>query len=350
LCAVLLASESEIALYEDGGFVPQLSIEVFERLMKTPSLFSVRRWTVTGIRAAIFGQMAGLLGGTTEVRVGRDQVLNVVKPLLRFYRRLDQYSQTSRLLSSRAMLVRDALAAATEPDQLLFVELPKACGVEPFGIKSRGRNEDAKTYVTRLRESVSELQRAYDTLLQSLQNAIAEAFGLSQNLPALRKRLTERAYAVEPVAVDPEMKALVRHLNDAGVEDRQWLESLASLLAGKPTTVWHDEDRSRFDVTLSTRVRRFQSLEAMLRNGAYAGKNGEQVVRIAVAGSALKDHEVVVHLSREQAAQTVALADQIRTLLGSAKESNQRNVVLATLASLIEETAGEPQSPSHAGV
>jgi hypothetical protein len=349
LCAVLLASESEIALYEDGAFVPLLSIEVFERLMKTPSLFSVRRWTVTGVRAAIFGQMAGLLGSASEIRVGRDQVLNVVKPLLRFYRRLDQYSQTSRSLSQRAMLVRDALAAATEPDQLLFVELPKACGVEPFDVNSRGRDQDAKTYVTRLRENISELQRAYDALLQSLKNAIAEAFGLSQNLPALRKRLTERAHAVEPVAVDPEMKAFVRRLNDDGVEDRQWLESLASLLAGKPTTVWHDEDRSRFDVALSTRVRRFQSLEAMLRNGSHSVKNGEQVVRLAVAGSALRDYEVVIHLSREQAVETLALADQIRTLLGPERASGQRNVVLASLASLIEETACEPQLLSRTG-
>jgi hypothetical protein len=349
LCAVLLASESEIALYEDGAFVPLLSIEVFERLMKTPSQFSVRRWTVTGVRAAIFGQMAGLLGSASEIRVGRDQVLNVVKPLLRFYRRLDQYSQTTRSISQPAMFVRDALSAATEPDQLLFVELPKACGVEPFGADSRGRDQDAKKYVVRLRENISELQRAYDSLLQSLKNAVAEAFGLSQNLSELRKRLTERAHAVESVAVDPEMKAFVRRLNDGAVEDRQWLESLASLLAGRPTAVWHDEDRSRFAVVLSTRVRRFQSLEAMLRNGSHAVKNGEQVVRLAVAGSALRDYEVVVHLSREQAVETLTLVDQIRTLIGPERTSRQRNVVLASLASLIEETAGEPQLLSHTG-
>lgn len=349
LCAVLLASESEIALYEDGAFVPLLSIEVFERLMKSPSLFSIRRWTVSGVRAAIFGQMTGLLGSATEIRVGRDQVLNVVKPLVRFYRRLDQYSQTSRSFSKSAMLVRDALAAATEPDQLLFVELPKACGVEPFDINSRGRDQDAKTYVTRLREHISELQRGYDALLESLKNAIAGAFGLSQNLPDLRRRVTERAHAVEAVAVDPEMKAFVRRLNDGAVENRPWLESLASLLAGKPTAVWNDEDRSRFDVALSARVRRFQSLEAMLRNGSHPVKDGEQIVRLAVAGSVIRDYEVVVHLSRDQAKETATLTDRIRTLLGPGRTSGQRNIVLASLASLIEEAAGEPQSYSHTG-
>jgi len=343
LCAVLLASESEIALYEDGAFIPQLTIEVFERLMKTPSLFSIRRWTVTGVRATIFGQMADVLGEKNEVRAGRDQVLDVVKPMLRFFRRLDQYSQTSRYHTPQTMLVRNALASATEPDQLLFVELPRACGIEPFYNSANGRDGDAQLYVTRLKDSLAELQRCYDTLLASLQVAIADAFGLSQDLSALRQGLIKRARAVEPVSVDPELKAFVRRLDDNGVEDRQWLESLASLLAGRPTTMWRDDDRAKFDVTLSNRVRRIQSLEAMLRQEEIASANGEHMVRVAVAGSTLKDHEVVVRLSREQVAASVALTDQLRTFLGSAKLSRHRNVVLATLASLIEETVGEPQ-------
>ena len=92
LAAVLLASESEIALYEDGAFVPQLTVEVFERLMKTPGLFAVRRWNVVGVRATIFGQMSNLLGSPGESRTGKEKVLSVVKPLLGFYRRLDAYS------------------------------------------------------------------------------------------------------------------------------------------------------------------------------------------------------------------------------------------------------------------
>ena len=34
LCAVLLAHDAEVALYEEGSFVPQLTVAVFERLMR----------------------------------------------------------------------------------------------------------------------------------------------------------------------------------------------------------------------------------------------------------------------------------------------------------------------------
>lgn len=329
--------------------MPQLTVEVFERLMKTPALFAVRRWTVVGIRAAIFSQMSDLLGNSGGSRTGREQVLSVVKPLLGFYRRLDAYSQNSRSLSSRATQVREALANATEPDQLLFTELPKACDVEPFSPTLRGRDADARTYVARLRESIGELQRAYDSLLQSLRCSLADAFGVTQSIEELRRQLSGRARAVEPVALDSETKTFVRRLTDNGIDDRLWLESLASLLAGKPTAAWNDDDRSRFDVSLSGRARRFQSLEAMLGSTSADFQSGGQVVRLAVAGSGLRDQEVVIHLSKEQAVQTAPLADSLRNLLGTHYDSLHRNVVVATLARLIEETLGDSSTIS-AGV
>lgn len=53
VCAALIAADSDVAVYEEGSFVPQLNISAFERLIKAPQTFSVRRWRVTGVRAAI---------------------------------------------------------------------------------------------------------------------------------------------------------------------------------------------------------------------------------------------------------------------------------------------------------
>ena len=341
LCAVLISLESEVALYEDGAFVSQLSVEAFERLMKTPGCFSLRRWAVSGVRASIFRQMTWMVSDAAAIAGERTQVLAVVKPLLKFYRRLDAYSQNSRGLSGLAISVRSALANATEPDQLLFTELPIACGIEAFQSGSRGRETDVAKYVTRLRDAIEELQRAYESLLQSAVQANAEAFCLGGDLATVRARLTGRAREIEFVAVDPEIKNFVRRVVDQTIDDRQWIESIASLLVGKPAPVWSDDDRAKFDVVLASRVRRFQSLEAMVRKGGAALERGDQIVRVAVAGSRLRDHEIVVHLSNDQAAQITSLAGRIRALLGSNGERRHRNVVLASLATLIEETADD---------
>jgi hypothetical protein len=47
-------------------------------------------------------------------------------------------------------------------------------------------------------------------------------------------------------------------VTDEGVEDSTWLESLATLLAGKPPTHWDDQDRARFEVQLAASARTFE--------------------------------------------------------------------------------------------
>jgi len=338
LCAVLQACESEIALYEDGAFLPQLSIESFERLMKTPEYFAVRRWRLSGVRTTVFQQLAAMLGNPSDAeRAGRDDVLDVVKPMLRFYRKLEQYTQTTRSLSPEAASVRTALSTATEPDQLLFAELPQACGIPPFDSKSRGRDRDVTQYLTVLQRSLGELQRAYDVLLSSVQGALSTAFAAPSALPELRRSMVSRARAVESVAVDPEMRSFVERILEASTDDRQWVESLAAILVAKPPPAWRDEDRARFEVALSQRVRRLRSLEVVAREHASAHDfgPGSKTFRLAVAGSAMKDHEVVLHVSDAQSEHVLELASTLRSQLLVSEKKHSQGVVLAALAQLV---------------
>ena len=48
LCAVLLHYEAEIALYEEGSFVADISMPVFERLIRSPEKFEIKRFRMEG--------------------------------------------------------------------------------------------------------------------------------------------------------------------------------------------------------------------------------------------------------------------------------------------------------------
>lgn len=353
LCAVLQACESELALYEDGAFLPQLSIESFERLMKTPDNFALRRWRLSGVRTTVFQQLAAMLGTPEPADLaGRDDVLDVVRPMLRFYRRLEQFTQTTRSVSPETASVRSALATATEPDQLLFVELPQACGVPPFDSSSRGRDRDVTRFVTVLQQSLGELQRAYDGLLSSVQASLAAAFATPTALPELRRAITARARAIEGVAVDPEVRSLVERMLESGTDDRQWLESLAALLVAKPPPAWRDEDRARFEVALAQRVRRLRALEVVAREHASSEQlgPGSKTFRLAVAGSAMKDHEVVLHVSDAQSSELLELTTMLRSHLNVALNGFSQGVVLAALAQLVGHVIGsDAQGASISG-
>jgi hypothetical protein len=47
LCAVVLAYRDDVALYEDGVFVPEVRIETFERLLRSPGAFEIQRFVLT---------------------------------------------------------------------------------------------------------------------------------------------------------------------------------------------------------------------------------------------------------------------------------------------------------------
>ena len=95
---------------------------------------------------------------------------------------------------------------AKEPDQLLFRELPVACGMQPFSAGETDA-ERATQFFTLLRGSIAELQKAYDDLLRDLQALLLTAFDLSE-----RSILEVRAKAIVSFCVEPRLKAAVGYL------------------------------------------------------------------------------------------------------------------------------------------
>src|SRR6185503_8632017 len=112
-----LAHDTEVALYEEGAFLPELTIEAFERVLRSPDKFSLRRYRVEGIRREVFRKLAQLFGAASDTQ---NNLVSVVRPLYRFFGKLPPYSQKTNSISPTAIAVRDALISAKEPDRLLF--------------------------------------------------------------------------------------------------------------------------------------------------------------------------------------------------------------------------------------
>ncbi len=167
LCAALLANDATVALYEDGSFVPQATVAVIERLLRSPESFTVQRWRITGIRAQVFERLAELLGRDQNGSTKRD-LLDVVRPLCRFVGELNEYARYTQSLGQAAIGIREALLQARQPDRLLFTDLPIACGMKPFKSNGRMNATELDFFVNTVRNALGELQRCYDELLAEL--------------------------------------------------------------------------------------------------------------------------------------------------------------------------------------
>ena len=126
LCAVMHHYKTEIALYENGSFIANWSMPVFERLLKAPQQFELKRFRITGIRSDLFSQFSDIFNQPTESQ--KPDLLTVVTPLMRAIAQLPKYTLVTQELSDTAKNLRKVVLNAREPDQLLFQELPEAFG------------------------------------------------------------------------------------------------------------------------------------------------------------------------------------------------------------------------------
>src|SRR5213079_462383 len=92
---------------------------------------------------------------------------------------------------------------------------------------------------------------------------IVKAFGKTGTLSSTRQEIEHDARLVLNVAVDAKLKAFLLRVIDSEIEDSTWLESISTLLAGKPPIHWDDQDRARFEMQLSAMARTFNHFRVL---------------------------------------------------------------------------------------
>ena len=337
-CAALLAHDTEVALYEDGAFVPELTIDAFERVLRAADKFSVRRYRVEGVRREVFRRLAHLFGSTADPH---DNLVSVVRPLYRFFGKLPPYSHRTNSVSAVAVAVRDALTSAKEPDRLLFDALPRACGSEPFA-PGTANSEALREFIETLQRALLELQRAYDDLLADLRRMILRAFGGSQEDSPQHLRV--RAAALAPHCVEGRLKAFVQQLQSADLSESASIEAVAAVLAGKPPKTWNDVDRARYEVALAEVARAFRHLEALVfEEIRRADVTGEaiQVFRIGVTDRHAHDFESVVAVTAKDENRLAETVIGLRSALDVGGISAEPHLALAALAMLCRDYLAE---------
>lgn len=338
-CAAAVVHDTDVALYEDGAFVPEMTIEVFERLLRAPEKFEVRSYRVEGVRKVVFKEYANLLGTGSSTSYN---VVAVVKPLYRFLSRLPDYAKKTAALTGYATAVREALISARDPDVLLFRDLPVACGMQPF-LPSAGRNSTVREFFSRLQTAFFELRRAYDDLIIRLTQLLGAALG--EKGSDFRSALKDRAIAIADYAIEPRMKALILHLTDDSSDDRVWIEAIGSLCTGKPPKAWTDADCARYEVAIGDLGRALRHLEAVvfeLARSKHSSEAPSAVFRIGITDQHSGEREAVVSVRQREEATLARAIIGIEGAIENAGVHESPRLALAALASvsrhLLEET------------
>ena len=338
LCAVLLHYESEIALYEGGSFVADISLAVFERLIKSPEKFELKRFRMDGIRAEVFEQFTGMLSKPVSAVGAPPNLLIIVRPLISFIHKLPRYTMLTQELSNAAIALRRVIADAREPDALLFEQLPQALGFDAFGPLAETDSKTVDAFFNTLRSSLSELNRAYDDLLSFIEQMLVSAFSLQSDSNSPHTELTKRAQPLLDLTIETKLKGFLIRVCDEGLDFKGWLEAIGTYIANKPPTAWNDSDKALFEMSLSELARKFHRFEVVSferqRQSEKSGDSAGEVIRVGITTLSSPEQERVITVPPTAEAQVDNIERGIEQVFESAGVDGDANLRLAILARL----------------
>jgi len=313
LAVFAVIHEQELAFYEDGAFIPRITGSNYLRLIKAPETFEVQYYPINGVRSILFSRIIQELGLTSKQRVSVD-LLDVVKPLLVFAATLPEFVLKTSKISNQSQSVRAVLLNTTDPIQLLYTDLPSACGLSPLPNEGEVSVSEVSEFIEKLKLYIDELRSTYPALLTYMQNSVERELSLAQGFEKDRSNIAERARLLAGFVTEIRLKSFCLRLSDVNLPRDQWIESLGNIICSMPPSKWRDRDRDLFDEELHKLSSQFMRVEAAHFGRSEFGHN-TQSLRVALTKTSGEERDQVIHLSDEQMAEVEKLEKSIADLL-----------------------------------
>jgi hypothetical protein len=322
LAHYLLLHDDQVGLYEDGRFVPGVDTAVIERIAKNPETFHCSSFSIDGLRQIFVHQLLDALEIDCPKVV---TLLYAVKCLLRLARQWPSHTRHTQNLSPCARALRKACLGAKEPDQLLFIDLPKAVGVEKL---SKASILEA---VPAIAIGFRELNSRFSTLLNEMQESIGQV--LNARGPFVRADVAPRAARLKDQVLDPKLRAFAVALADQDLaENTDWIQRVGLSVLGRAPSEWIDADLQRFHVAINELAPALRRLEALHFIQQGDGQAGFKAVRLGLTTSKGVDHQQVISIPDDLAAALQLFVNRLSSEANQAFGKSGSQLVLAQWA------------------
>ena len=271
--AFILSMRRKVVFYRQGIFQSRMTDLDTDYLSKDPASIQLRWMDLSETSRRLLSDMADIVRGVDkEQALPELEPIDVARGLVSIYDRLPPWVDRTQRLSANAKRLRQLFKQASDPNKLIFDEIPKAL--------SDGRDQSEESglrHVTNsMRDGLTELRQAYAAMLHRLRETLLTELGTPNTSEAMLAELRARAENVRQLGGDHRLEAFIIRLAQFQGSDED-MESLASLATSKPVPQWVDPDVDRAAVELADLSQKFKRLEA------YAHVKGRPDRRHAMA-------------------------------------------------------------------
>ena len=275
LVIALQLNKDKIAIYENGTFQTIFNQASAELLIANPQTFSIKHFgNVKGGRKDLIDALQEKFKIATADETRVSNVLSVLTYIISELQNLKPYTLRTKNLSDKTIKVRRALLQASEPDILLFEELPESLGISALGHDSD--YEDLQKFVDELRQALNELGNCYENLLQKLRDIVVKAYGSGDSYNTIQAALSE----ISTEVARQEIRTIIGHFRQSNGDPDQSIEQIATVVVGKAIKDFNDDDINTFAEELEQigpTLRRLNELQKM-RNLA----EGDSLIALSI--------------------------------------------------------------------
>ena len=334
LLAEIIRQKRDILVYEHGSLVTEVDDAIAERLIKNPNHFSVKVLQQSKNSIELLREYSeALFAGRVPAPAS---VVGIGKQIYSEVRSLNRYPMaTNDGLSEEAKKIRSCIKEATELDVLIMEMLPKAVGCKPLVLGKK--SAEASKTIAKVAEHFNGLIGAYGSMLQRAQAVISSELGLKEDSPValIQKNTEKRAEPIRDGAFEPNMKALAGALLRRNLNDHEWVEHVAMVLAGgKVPHGWDDDQFNLFSLAAKNFLGRFLRLSELAGASSFNDEDGTESVLVSVTANNGAELRERYFLSREESKMRKEL---IREAIEKLQESglSQNDASAALIAELV---------------
>lgn len=327
--AFLLTRSAGAATYLDDIFRPQLDSYLVDRLLQDASAVRIRAVELSDLNIHFISELARLLS-TDEAPVP-PVALEVARDLIRHVRALPQWSQRTLLLPSDALALRNLGRGSSDPNQLLFEDLPR--------LIADGALDDGKALAAAVRAAMTDLEEAYPKMLRDLAATLFTELRFKIPDSGSYADLHRRAATVRGLSGNFRLDALATRLSTYEGELAD-IEGISSLAANKPSRDWVDRDIDAAKVELAALSQQFLRAEGLAH---LKGRADGRVTMTVYISDPSYPAPVAPHieLDAHERSDAEQLAKRIEALIGDSGVSP--NVALGVVAQLGLRFAGSAE-------
>jgi len=326
----LFIKRHDFALFEEGNYTPEITVDLIDVILKKPDNFLIKTFDVEGVKLDIFNGYRNLINKENTENATNEVFIETIKPFLTFYRGLDNYTKKTKQLQTSTKKLREVLATATEPEKAFFEDFPNALGYNLHSLKND--SEELEHFTFALQEAIRELRTCYDSFLERFEKLIGETTGI-QEFPEYKEELQKRFKKVKKHALLPHQEVFYQRVVSAIDDRKAWLNSIGHACLGRHLDSMTDDDEKRLFDKFRAIIYELDNLSDIIDEKDFDADR-EDVFQIQLTSFVEGLKKRLIRLPKKRTAEMIEAEKQIKSILVS---TSDKSIKIAILADLLQD-------------